>query len=266
MISVLFGMMLSLEPVNISGLKSGYAQFEATILGGFIMAVIISIGGVNFITVPLGVVLTLYISILLDWKNISPVAFFTSIYMSQLIQFTSTGEASMLLTFRLRIMALGAGVLVAILLNFIFSLLFYKSMVKKRIIYLLEKLQWSFSEYKNASHSMDPEALIALRTHVSRLFNDIDFVYGHVSDLRKEKKKKDLNQHLKLIEETRDSNGICYRENFEWEAFAQIENGIKKIVAYLETETLDGLDIIEEDETSYKRMIECINRIVRMVK
>lgn len=124
MISVLFGMMLSLEPVNISGIKSGLAQFEATILGGLVTAAIITLAGVNLITVPLAVMMTLYISILLDWRNISPVAFFTSIYMTQYIQFTAGGDPSMLLTLRLRLMALGAGVFVAIAFNFYFHYFF----------------------------------------------------------------------------------------------------------------------------------------------
>lgn len=238
MISVLFGMMLSLEPVNISGIKSGFAQFEATILGGLVTAVIVTVGGVNMITVPLAVMMTLYISILLDWKNISPVAFFTSIYMTQLIQYTAAGDPSMLLTFRLRIMALGAGVLIAILFNFIFSLLFYKSMVRKRTIYIFEKLIAYLGSYEAAIRERDMEALNRLKREVPALFTDIDFIYGHVYDLSKEKHKSvKLKNYLTTISEMRNLNHYFFdmiihslEENFQ----GKIEEDFVKTLHHLE--------------------------------
>ena len=36
MISLLFGIMITLEPVSISGFKSGFSQIEASIIGGSI--------------------------------------------------------------------------------------------------------------------------------------------------------------------------------------------------------------------------------------
>lgn len=204
MISVLFGMMLSLEPVSISGLKSGIAQFQATILGGVVTAIIVAIFGVNMITVPLGVMLTLYISILLDWKNISPVAFFTSIYMTQYIQLTASGDPSMLLTLRLRLLALGSGVLVAVVMNYIFGLLFYKSMVHKRTKYLIERVSINVESYLSALKENDKEKLQSLRAGVTLLFGDIDLVYSHVGDLNTEKNASNhIKEYINIISELR---------------------------------------------------------------
>lgn len=242
MISVLFGMMLSLEPVNITGLKSGIAQFQATLLGGMVTAVIIMVGGVNMITVPLAVMATLYICILLDWRNISPVASFTSIYMTQYIQFTSMGQPSMWLTFRLRIVALGAGVIVAIFLNFLFSLLFYKLMVRKRTIYLLENQLQHMVAYRQAMIAKDSRFLNVLKHKVTGLFGDIDFIYGHVMDLNKEKGgSRNLSAYLTIIEEIRLLNHYFYDMLLETvdlegdtskiaQTVGQMEEALKEIV------------------------------------
>ncbi len=274
MISVLFGMMLSLEPVNISGIKSGVAQFEATILGGLVTAIIVSIAGVNMFTVPLAVMLTLYISILLDWKNISPVAFFTSIYMTQLIQYTGAGDPSMLLTFRLRIMALGSGVLVALLLNFIFSLVFYKSMVCKRITYLFEKFVMNVEYFENVLQTKDSEAIRQLKSEVSGLFRDIDFIYGHVNDLNKEKRKTETaSKYLVVISELRLLNHYFF--DLLVQAFDETPTPpIKE--AYIEDlgrlKTVMRQSVIEKDcvafpqEVTFKgktffKIAECIKRM-----
>ncbi len=204
MISVLFGMMLSLEPVSISGFKSGLAQFKATILGGVITALIVSIAGVNMITVPLAVVLTLYISLLYDWKIIHPVAFFTSIYMTQYIQLTVNGDPSMILTLRLRLLALGSGVLVAVVVNYIFGVLFYKSMVQKRTHYIVERFASNYTGLLQAIENNNSESFQTLKQVVTVLFSDIDLVYNHVSDLNREKRKSNqLKRYLMILDELR---------------------------------------------------------------
>jgi hypothetical protein len=274
MISVLFGMMLSLEPVNVSGIKSGVAQFEATILGGLVTAVIITLAGVNFITVPLAVVVTLYISLLLDWKNISPVAFFTAIYMTQYIQYTQAGAPSMVLTFRLRIMALGTGVVVAIFLNFIFSILFYKSMVHKRTTFLFEKLIRQMDEMEDILSKGDHERILRLKSGISGLFGDIDFVYGHVQDMSQEKKKKkSLLMYLEVIASLRLFNHYLFDlalkveetwskdSNRRYSAEVKVIKSYLRALAQLDQRCLQELKAIEGPSPHFNKLMTCLERI-----
>jgi len=182
MISLLFGMMLTLEPVNTIGIKSGLDQIKATILGGIVTAVLVSLFGINAITIPLGVALTMYISLKFNWRFVSPVAIFTAIYMTQYIQLDAMGEPSMWITLRLRVLALGAGIAIAILYNYLFSLAFYKSMLRKRLVYILESLETHLETYLVEEATGD---LKVLKSHITSLFSDIDLVISHVLDIRR---------------------------------------------------------------------------------
>ncbi len=207
MISLLFGMMLCLEPVNASGVKSGISQFKATIIGGIITAIIVSIGGVNFVTVPLGVALTIYISLQINWREVPVIAIFTAIYMTQYIQLNEVGEISMLLTFRLRMLSLATGVLIALVYNYIFSKLFYKGMFEKRTIYIFETLIGYMEQFKEMVERNDVEGLQSLKGQIPSLFQDIDFVQSHLLDLNKEKSNlSKFNSTLDLVKYLRDFN------------------------------------------------------------
>jgi len=106
MISLMLGIVLTLEPVNISGLKNGFDQITASIIGGVITVIVVLIGGVNIITVPLAVTITLYVTLLIDWRKMSIMAVFTSFYLTQAILYTETGQPDVLETFKLRMLAL----------------------------------------------------------------------------------------------------------------------------------------------------------------
>ncbi|MCK5812032.1 MAG: hypothetical protein KAG94_03990 [Clostridiales bacterium] len=207
MISLLFGMMLALEPVNTTGIKSGVTQIKASLVGGVCTALIVGIFGINFITVPIAMALTMYVSLLIDWKSILPVAMFTSIYMTQVIQYTAIGSPSMLITLQLRFLSLGAGVIIAIVLNYIFSLLFYKSMIRKRIIFLFEQTSLLIGRYIMHMRNHDVVQLKILKREMPLIFGDIDYVFGHITDLKSEKKKRqDIAVFSNVILEIRDLN------------------------------------------------------------
>lgn len=177
MISMFFGMMMTLEAVNITGIKSGMSQIKATVLGGAVTAIIVGIFGVNWLTVPLGVAMTMYISLKFNWRMVSPVAIFTAIYMTQYIQMDAMGMPSMLLTFRLRLLALGTGVGIAIFYNYLFSLFFYNSMLRKRLVYIIECLETHLETYIKEEGTGD---LQPLKTEITGLFSDIDSVIGQL--------------------------------------------------------------------------------------
>ena len=202
MISLLFGMMLALEPVTIIGIKSGLDQIKATVLGGIVTAVLVSLFGINAITVPLGVALTMYISLKFNWRFVSPVAIFTAIYMTQYIQLDAMGEPSMWITFRLRVLALGAGIAIAILYNYLFSLAFYNSMLRKRLVYIVESLETHLDTYLNEEASGD---LKVLKVNITSLFSDIDLVINHLINIRKVNRKgSSYEQYGTALSELRD--------------------------------------------------------------
>lgn len=207
MISVLLGLMLTLQPVNISGLKSGWDQLSASLIGGMVTGIIVIIGGVNFVTVPLAVALTLYITLRINWRGLSVIAVFTSIYMTQFIQLTDAGEPSMLLTFRLRLLALGSGILIAVIVNFIFSLIFYRSMIRKRTIFILEKLTHSMEEFGKLIDGGSADEFEQLEKNIITLFGDIDFILGGLQDIRKKKTYSGKTEvFIEKVKELRDIN------------------------------------------------------------
>jgi hypothetical protein len=133
-------MMLTLEPVSMAGVRTGVDQLKGTALGGLIGFAVVWAGGVNVLTVPLAVSLTLYMALRIEWRTVPAVAIFTAIYMTQYIQYDTMGMPSMPLTLALRLSALFSGILVAIIVNAVFSKLFYRRMITKRLVYTLEQL------------------------------------------------------------------------------------------------------------------------------
>lgn len=140
MISVLLGVMYNLEATNISAVKGGINQLLASFLGAVTTGVLVYFMGINVFTVMLGMGLTLFIALKIDYVAVSPVAIFTSIYMTQYLQSDAAGNPSILLTIRLRIFALGLGILIAMIFNFIFSFIYYRRIARKRLEYVKVKL------------------------------------------------------------------------------------------------------------------------------
>ncbi|MBF4693861.1 aromatic acid exporter family protein [Fusibacter ferrireducens] len=198
MISLLFGMMLTLEPVTVSGIKSGISQLKASWLGGVTSAVVLALFGINWFTIPLAVGLTIYVSLLGNWKEVSAVSIFTAIYMTQYVQYNALGNASVLLTLRLRLLALTAGILIAVFYNFIFSKFFYKKMLHKRLTYVLEKMYSFLETYQNQP---DFNTLNKTKNEAIGLFKDIDVIFNHMPDMN-----MNSGNTVKLISEIKNLN------------------------------------------------------------
>lgn len=233
MISLLLGLMLTLQPVNVSGLKCGLDQIIASVIGGGITALIVIIGGINFITVPLAVAATLYITLRINWRSMSVIAVFTSIYMTQFIQLTTAGEPSMYLTFRLRLLSLGTGILIAVIMNFLFSLVFYRSMMRKRTVFTIEKLIEIITEFTNIAESGNSQDFESLEKKIIVLFGDIDYIVGGLMDIkRKRTRDGEKDVFIRKLKELRDINHllldlVMQSENLRPEA--SVINEIKSI-------------------------------------
>jgi len=196
MISVLFGLMMTLEPVTVTGIRSGLRQITATILGALATAIIIALFGINIWTVALTVSATLFLCLKINWREVSPVAIFTSIYMTQYVQYSINGEPSVILTFQLRILALGIGVLTAIICNFLFSLLFYKQMERKRIAHIMVTITDHLRQLKQGIEEGSMDIIHREKEILPSTFTDIDWLYSLLKDKEKEaefKKRLHLN-------------------------------------------------------------------------
>lgn len=189
-ISVLFGLMLTLEPVNLTGIRNGLNQLYSTILGALSTAVIIYVIGINVFSIALSIAFTLYVCLKIDWRAVSPVAIFTSIYMTQYVQKTTSGDPSILLTFRLRIYALVTGVLIAIIFNYLFSRFYYKSMLNRRVAFILDGMIETLDLTIKGMEHHTIDNIHKSKNILPASFNNIDWVFGLFQDIKREYKIK----------------------------------------------------------------------------
>lgn len=221
MISVLLGVMYNLEPINVSGLKGGVNQMLASTLGAFITGFLVYLMNyqISFITIALGIGLTMYVALKIDYRMVSPVTIFTSIYMTQLLQTDALGQPSVFLTFRLRILALGLGVLIAMVFNLLFSLVYYKKIGQKRVEFV--KLQ-SLNAIKHTIKGLqDPKLIQSSEFVLASVFNDVDMVKANIETMMKErfipfnhKEKKQLSELLKVVMHIKNITHCAYDNLF----------------------------------------------------
>ena len=266
MISLMLGIVLTLEPVNISGLKNGFDQITASLIGGVITVVIVLIGGVNLITVPLAVTVTLYVTLLIDWRKMSIMAVFTSFYLTQAIIYSDSGQPDVLQTFKLRMLALGAGVLIAVVMNFLFSLVFYKQVFRKRTIFVVEQTIGYLKEFVSNCKIKEKCNHSELKKKIINNFRDIDIIKSRLFDLRKEKEGSiRIEDYAAILEEMRDFNHylldfvmLAGKEELEPEVFLDLAELITSL------ESLVGL-LIGKTDIWEKGECRCTNaNIIRM--
>lgn len=186
MISVLLGVMYNLEATNISAVKGGINQLLASFLGAVTTGILVYLLGVNVITIMAGMGLTLFMALKIDYRAVSPVAIFTSIYMTQFIQRDALGNQSIFLTIRLRILALGLGVIIAIIFNFIFSFLYYRKITRKRLQFVKLKLDHIMKMTALYLQGEAEAGSMTYNTPFSQVFADIETVANNISALMKE--------------------------------------------------------------------------------
>ena len=80
-------------------------------------------------------------------------------------------------------------------------------MVRKRLIYIIEDMIFNMEKYSTCIKEQNPEALLELKREVPASFAAIDFVYGHVLDISKERfKPKTMKNYLDVVSEIRVCN------------------------------------------------------------
>jgi hypothetical protein len=258
MISVLLGVMYNLEPINILGIKGGISQLVASTLGAACTGILILLFGINVFTISISMALTLLVSIKINWRMVSPVAIFTCIYMTQYVQVDAVGNPSIWLTYRLRIAALGLGVLIAILYNYIFSFLYYRKIAYKRLQFaktqLLNGLEYTHKQLEEKCENRDREYI----TIFPGIFNDLDLVYSNISVMINEtaytfnlfhpERLKTIQMILKYF---RDINHLAYDINFvacRGDKDSEFDNNGLNIIKDCIT-TLKSLDFTNKDHS-----------------
>lgn len=221
MISVLLGVMYNLEPINVSGLKGGINQLLASTLGALITGFLVYLMNyqISFATIALGIGLTMYVALKIDYRMVSPVTIFTSIYMTQLLQTNALGQPSVLLTFRLRILALGLGVLVAMVFNLLFSLFYYKKIGRKRVEFV--KLH-SINAIKHTIKGLqNPQLIQSSEFVLASVFNDVDMVKANIETMMKErfvpfnhKERVQLSNLLEVVMHIKNMTHCAYDNLF----------------------------------------------------
>ena len=216
MVSVLLGVMYNLEAVNVLGLRGGLNQLLASTLGALTTGILVVVMGyqITFVTVALGIGLTMYIALKIDYRMVSPVAIFTSIYMTQLLQSDAVGEPSVILTFVTRIAALGLGVAIAILFNFLFSVFYYRQLGRRRVEFVKLKVLEGLRATQEALVNQTPLKATGV---LAGAFNDVEMVKSHLETLGVERRvplnrreKAHLDHYLAIVVELKSILHLAY--------------------------------------------------------
>lgn len=256
MISLLFGMMLTLEPVNTSGFKSGLGQIKASIIGacitGLVLCILPEVGEpatqYSILAIALGITLTAYVTIMINFREMMVVAVFTAIYMTQFVQTNAAGYPSEVHTLALRLAALGAGVVIAMIVNFVFSLFGYRKITNKRVFYILKDLHTKLNNIRIAMNNKDKEEVAKVMRELPVLFNTIDWILGTLQDMKVDQKNvriaykgmdidKAIRSCIILRDLTHLTYDLCYRiYRDETEYFSEeFTSSFSERVGYIET-------------------------------
>lgn len=248
MISVLLGVMYNLEPLNRLGIRSAISQVLASVIGAAATGVLVLAFGVNVFSVSVGMLLTLYVCLKINWRLVSPVAIFTSIYMTQYLQLNEAGLPSIWLTFRLRIMALSLGILIALFYNYIFSNLYYKKFAEKRLQYANEQVLSGLKYTNQVFQRILPRGKRGYIQLFSQQMNDLDLIYSNIESLKTEftfLKKENKLSELKMLQDIaelyRDINHLTYDLNFLLESTPdvkldkELELSLEEVIVVLES-------------------------------
>lgn len=248
MISVLLGVMYNLEPLNRLGIRSAISQVLASVIGAAATGVLVLAFDVNVFSVSVGMLLTLYVCLKINWRLVSPVAIFTSIYMTQYLQLNEVGLPSIWLTFRLRIMALSLGILIALFYNYIFSNLYYKKFAEKRLQYANEQVLSGLKYTTQVFQRILPRGKRGYIQLFSQQMNDLDLIYSNIESLKTEftfLKKENKLSELKMLQDIaelyRDINHLTYDLNFLLESTPdvkldkELELSLEEVIVVLES-------------------------------
>ncbi len=211
MISVLVGVMYNLEPVNLHGIKGGLSQLLASALGAAATGLAVQLFGLNVVTVSISMGLVLYVSLKINWRMVSPVAIFTCVYMTQYMQSDPQGVPSILYTFRLRIAALGLGILVALIFNWLFSVLYYRKLPEKRLELVKENTMEGLDHAREILSGEKSFSRAEFTRLYSGIFTNIEMVAGNMAAMLGEgRRTDDIRMFMDTLWKLKEVNHLTY--------------------------------------------------------
>lgn len=221
MISLLLGIMYNLESINTAGIRSGVDQLLASTIGAACTGILVQLIGFNALSIALAMGLTIYVSLKINWRIVSPVAIFTSIYMTQYVQLNSQGLPSILLTFRLRIMALATGIAIAVVFNYIFSFIYYRKMAYKRLEFAKGRVITGLEYTLNRLQIKDSDTSRNRIMLFTSIMDDLEMVYKDLEVMKNETKyffnimnESQLKCMMRITKAFMDINHLGYSINY----------------------------------------------------
>jgi hypothetical protein len=135
--------------------------------------------------------------------------------MTQLLQRNAQGVPSILQTFLVRIAALGLGVLIALSVNFLFSIIYYRKIGKKRLEFV--KLQGVAGLKKSYEVLSQSSGYPVSQSILAGVFNDIEMVKANLETMMKENKlpfnrneKKNLDCLYEMVKRIKTIIHLAY--------------------------------------------------------
>ena len=259
-ISLLLGVMYSLEAVNRRGFRSAYYQMITSTLGGLVTGLLIIVMNyqINALTLALGIGMTIYISLIIDYRMVSPSALFTSIYMTQLLRVNSLGQPDVFLTLAVRLSSLAIGILIAMIFNVVYSKLFYQKISDKRLEFV--KRQVTIALKTSVTFYEKRVAIQGQSSCLASAFNDIELVKADLETLMAEKEKKVsyqerilLKHQIQRLVALKNILHLVYDGLYRWEIGENKANHDHILVV---KRIIEGLENIDYSKNSIPDVLE----------
>ena len=224
-ISLFLGVMYNLEAVNRYAFQSVKDQLIASSLGGLATGLLILVSGyeVGVLTLALGMGITIYISILVNYRVVSGAALFTSIYMTQLLRLNALGQPDVFLTLAIRLGSLALGSMIALGVNVLFSVLYYRHLADKRLEFVKGSV---LKTLKESRLILNQRVIVSGQSSIlANAFSDIELVKANLEAIQNEKSKLlskeanlNLNHQIQRIIALKNMAHLMYDILYRWES------------------------------------------------
>ncbi len=180
LLSPSFVAVLCIQPTVYTGIKRGSQEFFVSLLGAVLSLLLVLPYGINLITVPITVALTIYIAIKLKLDDSIPIAIFTVLYI------TLFPMKSIWVTTKIRFLSILLGIGSASLVNYLISFVRYKYLFYSRILRVVEITYSKFSAFLEAVFDKDWQQLNNLLNSIDQTYKQVNDLKGEITDIQKE--------------------------------------------------------------------------------
>ncbi len=180
LLSPAFVSVLCIQPTVFTGIKRGLQEFFVSLLGATLSLILVLPYGINLITVPITVALTIYIAIKLNLDDSIPIAIFTVLYI------TLFPMESVWITTKIRFLSILLGIASASFVNYLISFIRYKYLFYSRVLRVCEITYHKFSQFLEAVYDKDTLQLNSLLPQIDQIYKQVNNLKSEVTDIRKE--------------------------------------------------------------------------------